>query len=144
MHEKKVCCCPKLRKKVLEWRRSTAERQTNPFLSRSRTRWRKLYLVNGHRYQAKRFARTALCSVCHDRIWGLGRQGYKCLGCKVMVHKRCHKFILSQCPAAAGAASHSLHSHLAHSHSMINPLVDTSAPVITSQLSADANLKGLT
>jgi hypothetical protein len=64
---------------------------------RGARRWRKIYLVNGHKYQAKRFARTALCKVCQDRIWGLGRQGYKCLECKIMVHKRCHKFILSPC-----------------------------------------------
>ena len=64
---------------------------------RGARRWRKIYLVNGHKYQAKRFARTALCKVCQDRIWGLGRQGYKCLECKIMVHKRCHKFILSHC-----------------------------------------------
>ena len=64
---------------------------------RGARRWRKIYLVNGHKYQAKRFARTALCKVCSDRIWGLGRQGYKCLECKIMVHKRCHKFIKSNC-----------------------------------------------
>ena len=64
---------------------------------RGARRWRKIYLVNGHKYQAKRFARTALCKVCQDRIWGLGRQGYKCLECKIMVHKRCHKYILATC-----------------------------------------------
>lgn len=64
---------------------------------RGARRWRKIYLVNGHKYQAKRFARTALCKVCQDRIWGLGRQGYKCLECKIMVHKRCHKFITLEC-----------------------------------------------
>ena len=64
---------------------------------RGARRWRKVYLVNGHKYQAKRFARTALCKVCEDRIWGLGRQGYKCLECKIMVHKRCHKFISQLC-----------------------------------------------
>ena len=64
---------------------------------RGARRWRKIYLVNGHKYQAKRFARTALCKVCQDKIWGLGRQGYKCLECKVMVHKRCHRYINMQC-----------------------------------------------
>ena len=64
---------------------------------RGARRWRKFYLVNGHKYQAKRFARTALCQVCNDKIWGLGRQGYKCLECKIMVHKRCHRFITTQC-----------------------------------------------
>ena len=64
---------------------------------RGARRWRKIYLVNDHKYQAKRFAPTALCKVCQDRIWGLGRQGYKCLECKIMVHKRCHKFISLRC-----------------------------------------------
>jgi hypothetical protein len=64
---------------------------------RGARRWRKIYLVNGHKYQAKRFAPSALCKVCMDRIWGLGRQGYKCLECKIMVHKRCHKYINLQC-----------------------------------------------
>jgi hypothetical protein len=64
---------------------------------RGARRWRKIYLVNDHKYQAKRFAPTALCKVCQDRIWGLGRQGYKCLECKIMVHKRCHKYISLKC-----------------------------------------------
>lgn len=64
---------------------------------RGARRWRKIYLVNGHKYQAKRFAKSAMCKVCGDRIWGLGRQGYKCLECKIMVHKRCHKFIMTNC-----------------------------------------------
>lgn len=64
---------------------------------RGARRWRKIYLVNDHKYQAKRFAPTALCKVCMDRIWGLGRQGYKCLECKIMVHKKCHKFISLKC-----------------------------------------------
>ena len=36
---------------------------------RGARRWRKIYLVNGHKYQAKRFARTALCKV--SRFVGL-------------------------------------------------------------------------
>lgn len=64
---------------------------------RGARRWRKVYLVNGHKYQAKRFAKSALCRVCGERIWGLGRQGYKCLECKIMVHKRCHRFIMTNC-----------------------------------------------
>jgi hypothetical protein len=50
---------------------------------RGARRWRKLYLINGHRYQAKRFSTTASCTVCNDRLWGVGRQGYKCLDCRV-------------------------------------------------------------
>ena len=50
---------------------------------RGARRWKKLYLINGHRYQAKRFGTTAACTVCNDRLWGLGRQGYRCLDCRV-------------------------------------------------------------
>lgn len=39
----------------------------------------------------------ALCAYCHDRIWGLGRQGFKCLECKLMIHKKCHKLIERPC-----------------------------------------------
>ncbi|CAF1100096.1 unnamed protein product [Adineta steineri] len=64
---------------------------------RGARRWRKLYLINGHRYQAKRFSTTAACTVCNDRLWGLGRQGYKCLDCRVLVHKRCVKQLRIVC-----------------------------------------------
>ncbi|RWS17193.1 atypical protein kinase C-like protein [Dinothrombium tinctorium] len=30
-------------------------------------------------------------------IWGLGRQGFKCINCKLMVHKKCHKLIKLSC-----------------------------------------------
>ena len=35
--------------------------------------------------QAKRFYMKASCAYCHDRIWGLGRQGFKC----IQYHKLC-------------------------------------------------------
>lgn len=66
---------------------------------RGARRWRKLYRVNGHLFQAKRFSRKAFCSFCTDRIWGLGRQGYKCINCKLLVHKKCHKLIKLTCGA---------------------------------------------
>uniref|UniRef100_A0A3P8YAH8 protein kinase C n=1 Tax=Esox lucius TaxID=8010 RepID=A0A3P8YAH8_ESOLU len=64
---------------------------------RGARRWRKLYRVNGHLFQAKRFNRKAYCGHCRDRIWGLGRQGYKCINCKLLVHKRCHKLVPLTC-----------------------------------------------
>ncbi|XP_066259766.1 atypical protein kinase C-like [Euwallacea similis] len=60
---------------------------------RGARRWRKLYRINGHIFQAKRFNRRAFCAYCHDRIWGLGRQGFKCIQCKLLVHKKCHKAV---------------------------------------------------
>ncbi|XP_067383524.1 protein kinase C zeta type isoform X2 [Channa argus] len=64
---------------------------------RGARRWRKLYRVNGHLFQAKRFNRKAFCGHCTERIWGLGRQGYKCINCKLLVHKRCHRLIPQTC-----------------------------------------------
>ncbi|XP_065215859.1 atypical protein kinase C isoform X6 [Planococcus citri] len=64
---------------------------------RGARRWRKLYRVNGHIFQAKRFNRRAFCAYCHDRIWGLGRQGFKCIQCKLLIHKKCHKLIQKPC-----------------------------------------------
>nr|XP_027194861.1 protein kinase C iota type-like [Dermatophagoides pteronyssinus] len=64
---------------------------------RGARRWRKLYHVNGHIFQAKRFNRKAFCAFCNDRIWGLGRQGFKCINCKLMVHKKCHKLFRDNC-----------------------------------------------
>lgn len=64
---------------------------------RGARRWRKLYRVNGHIFQAKRFNRRAFCAYCQDRIWGLGRQGFKCIQCKLLVHKKCHKLVSKPC-----------------------------------------------
>ncbi|KAG8236627.1 hypothetical protein J437_LFUL016459 [Ladona fulva] len=64
---------------------------------RGARRWRKLYRVNGHNFQAKRFNRRAFCAFCQDRIWGLGRQGFKCIQCKLLVHKKCHKLVRRPC-----------------------------------------------
>ncbi|KAF7271829.1 protein kinase C iota type [Rhynchophorus ferrugineus] len=64
---------------------------------RGARRWRKLYRVNGHIFQAKRFNRKAFCAYCRDRIWGLGRQGFKCVQCKLLVHKKCHKAVNVAC-----------------------------------------------
>ncbi|XP_050411933.1 protein kinase C iota type isoform X1 [Patella vulgata] len=68
---------------------------------RGARRWRKLYRVNGHLFQPKRFSRKAFCQLCTDRIWGLGRQGFKCIQCKLLVHKRCHKQIHTVCGKTA-------------------------------------------
>lgn len=71
---------------------------------RGARRWRKMYKVNGHIFQAKRFNRKASCAYCHDRIWGLGRQGFKCIQCKLLIHKKCHKLCRVVCDARSVAA----------------------------------------
>lgn len=64
---------------------------------RGARRWRKLYRANGHLFQAKRFNRGAYCGQCSERIWGLSRQGYRCINCKLLVHKRCHVLVPLTC-----------------------------------------------
>ncbi|XP_061041101.1 protein kinase C zeta type isoform X2 [Eubalaena glacialis] len=64
---------------------------------RGARRWRKLYRANGHLFQAKRFNRRAYCGQCSERIWGLARQGYRCINCKLLVHKRCHVLVPLTC-----------------------------------------------
>ncbi|KAI4902468.1 hypothetical protein NFI96_015570 [Prochilodus magdalenae] len=70
---------------------------TESIYRRGARRWRKLYRVNGHLFQAKRFNRKAYCGHCSERIWGLGRQGYRCINCRLLVHKRCHKLVPLSC-----------------------------------------------
>ncbi|XP_057606182.1 protein kinase C zeta type isoform X3 [Hippopotamus amphibius kiboko] len=64
---------------------------------RGARRWRKLYRANGHLFQAKRFNRRAYCGQCSERIWGLARQGYRCVRCRLLVHKRCHVLVPPTC-----------------------------------------------
>merc|ERR550517_1706769 len=71
---------------------------------RGARRWRKMYKVNGHIFQAKRFNRKASCAYCHDRIWGLGRQGFKCIQCRLLIHKKCHKLCRVVCDTEQVAA----------------------------------------
>ncbi|KAK0393257.1 hypothetical protein QR680_000121 [Steinernema hermaphroditum] len=52
---------------------------------RGARRWnkKKFYHVNGHRFQAKRLNKRTECFFCHDSIWGIGRQGYRCVDCQL-------------------------------------------------------------
>uniref|UniRef100_A0A8B9KZM0 protein kinase C n=1 Tax=Astyanax mexicanus TaxID=7994 RepID=A0A8B9KZM0_ASTMX len=81
---------------------------------RGARRWRKLYYANGHAFQAKRFNRRAHCAICTDRIWGLGRQGYKCINCKLLVHKKCHKLVTVECGRQMIQVRHEPESNPAH------------------------------
>lgn len=54
------------------------------------------------------FYQRASCAYCHDRIWGLGRQGFKCIVCKLLIHKKCHKLIKIACSTEQVGPSSSL------------------------------------
>ncbi|CAB3411331.1 unnamed protein product [Caenorhabditis bovis] len=64
---------------------------------RGARRWKKIYLYNGHRFQAKRLNRRIQCFICHDYIWGIGRQGFRCVDCRLCVHKKCHRHVQTHC-----------------------------------------------
>ena len=53
----------------------------------------------------------AFCAFCSDRIWGLGRQGFKCTECKLLVHKKCHKLQNIHCNIELNTSSSTTASH---------------------------------
>lgn len=67
-------------------------------------RWKKLYRCMGHAFAPRRFSLKVECRICSDLIWGIGRQGFKCVYCKTVLHKKCSKFIgstissVQECP----------------------------------------------
>jgi len=56
-------------------------------------RWKKNYRVMGHAFTPRRFSFKVQCPICQDLIWGIGRQGFKCIYCKALLHKRCCRYI---------------------------------------------------
>ncbi|KAF6779710.1 hypothetical protein AHF37_00842 [Paragonimus kellicotti] len=65
---------------------------------RGAKRWKKkFYLLLGHKFAARRFNRNAQCAYCQGRIWGLGQPGFKCITCRLLLHRRCRAYVQHQC-----------------------------------------------
>ncbi|KAH8867229.1 Protein kinase C iota type [Schistosoma japonicum] len=68
---------------------------------RGAKRWKKkFYLLHGHQFAARRFNRKAVCAYCKEHIWGLGQQGFKCINCRLLLHRRCQGGVRHKCGEA--------------------------------------------
>ncbi|XP_032580998.1 putative protein kinase C delta type homolog isoform X2 [Drosophila sechellia] len=57
----------------------------------------KTHVINGHRFVAKFFRQPTFCAFCNLFLWGFGKQGYQCIICQTVVHKKCHDKLLGKC-----------------------------------------------
>ncbi|CAF2673748.1 unnamed protein product [Rotaria sp. Silwood2] len=47
--------------------------------------------VRGHLMKLKQFNHPVHCALCDGFIWGLHYQGFECLQCSLVTHRRCHQ-----------------------------------------------------
>uniref|UniRef100_A0A1B0CSN3 Phorbol-ester/DAG-type domain-containing protein n=1 Tax=Lutzomyia longipalpis TaxID=7200 RepID=A0A1B0CSN3_LUTLO len=65
-------------------------------LTRRRRRGR-VHQVNGHNFKATTLKQPTFCTKCRGFIWGIGKQGYQCQVCTCVVHKKCHRAVITKC-----------------------------------------------
>ncbi|XP_007441354.1 protein kinase C theta type isoform X1 [Python bivittatus] len=61
----------------------------------------KIHNVKCHEFTATFFPQPTFCSVCHEFVWGLNKQGYQCRQCNAAIHKKCIDKIIAKCTGSA-------------------------------------------
>uniref|UniRef100_UPI00398E9129 protein kinase C theta type isoform X2 n=1 Tax=Pristiophorus japonicus TaxID=55135 RepID=UPI00398E9129 len=61
----------------------------------------KVHNVKCHEFTATFFPQPTFCSVCHEFVWGLNKQGYQCRQCNAAIHKKCIDKIIAKCTGSA-------------------------------------------
>ncbi|XP_069485769.1 protein kinase C theta type [Ambystoma mexicanum] len=61
----------------------------------------KVHDVKCHEFIATFFPQPTFCSVCHEFVWGLNKQGYQCRQCNVAIHKKCIDKVIAKCTGSA-------------------------------------------
>ncbi|XP_029472559.1 protein kinase C theta type isoform X1 [Rhinatrema bivittatum] len=61
----------------------------------------KVHDVKCHEFIATFFPQPTFCSVCHEFVWGLNKQGYQCRQCNAAIHKKCIDKVIAKCTGSA-------------------------------------------
>nr|XP_014342654.1 PREDICTED: protein kinase C theta type [Latimeria chalumnae] len=61
----------------------------------------KVHNVKFHEFIATFFPQPTFCSVCHEFVWGLNKQGYQCRQCNAAIHKKCKDKVIAKCTGSA-------------------------------------------
>ncbi|XP_006907099.1 protein kinase C theta type [Pteropus alecto] len=85
--------------------KDTSEFETEGFFAlhhrRGAIKQAKVHHVKCHEFTATFFPQPTFCSVCHEFVWGLNKQGYQCRQCNAAIHKKCIDKVIAKCTGSA-------------------------------------------
>ncbi|KAI3387342.1 hypothetical protein SNEBB_003864 [Seison nebaliae] len=50
-----------------------------------------------HDFQETTYFKLAFCTYCHHRLTGVIKQGYRCRGCGINIHRQCRPLVVEEC-----------------------------------------------